>query len=176
MVETITVGLTSWQASIATVTLLVAICNLAWTIHSKLEDWRIARDDKREKQQAEARNNASTAEKLASFEERIAELEKKLQKGLETVTKDAESVDRGRQKTLLRLNDNHARMNARLEELEKNKCKCNLTKSNDIDPLAAKITRSRARYYPWVVRVNVPASTPAKVPSLSEVVAALNAG
>ncbi|CVK91428.1 uncharacterized protein FMAN_09538 [Fusarium mangiferae] len=156
------------------------MCNLAWTIHSKFEDWRIAREDKREKQQAEARNNASTAEKLVSFEERIAELEKKLQKGLETVTKDAESVDRGRQKTLLRLNDNHARMNARLEELEKNKCKCNLTKSNDIDPLTAKISEldtvkmKLSTIKPF--RVNVPASTPAKVPSLSEVVAALNAG
>ncbi|KAG5806083.1 hypothetical protein H9Q74_009838 [Fusarium xylarioides] len=139
MIEPITVRLTSWQASIATITLVVAMCNLAWTIFSKVEDWKIAKADKKEKEQAEARNNMSTAEKLVSFEERIAELEKKLEKKLETAINDNTKAHEQRKESILSLVEQQGRMSAHLKALEKSQCKCDLTKSNEVHGLATKI-------------------------------------
>lgn len=79
--EPLSIRLTIWQATTATVTLLVALCSLTWTIYSKCEDWKIAKADKIEKQQG--KNNVSTAQKLVTHEQRIDELEKKLRKSLD---------------------------------------------------------------------------------------------
>ncbi|KAL5584360.1 hypothetical protein FOVSG1_013749 [Fusarium oxysporum f. sp. vasinfectum] len=135
MIEPIAIRLTIWQATTAIVTLLVSLCSLIWTVYSKCEDWKIAKADKTEREQSEGENNASTAEKLEYHRQRVDKLEKELQQALN----DNNALKKQWQESYQRLIQTQANMNARLNIMEKNRCKCNLIKSNDIDPLATKI-------------------------------------